>query len=88
MKRNYEDPIYKDWRQKVCKRDRHKCQMPGCGYKKFLQAHHIRRWSSASILRFDIDNGITLCKSCHKEVTGHEQQYEYLFSEIVRKNSG
>ena len=57
-------------------------------YKKFLQAHHIRRWSSASILRYDPNNGITLCKNCHKKVTGNEQYYESLFMEIVRKKNG
>ena len=85
MRRNYDDPVYKDWRMKVYKRDKFTCQMPACGYKKYLQAHHIRRWSSASTLRYDINNGITLCKNCHKKVTGSEQHYESLFMEIVRK---
>ena len=84
MRRNYEDPVYKDWRMKVYKRDKFTCQMPSCGYKKYLQAHHIKRWSSASILRYDVHNGITLCKNCHKKVTGSEQYYESLFMEIVR----
>ena len=88
MKRDYNDKVYKDWRLKVYKRDRHKCQMPGCGYKKSLQAHHIKKWSNASILRFDVDNGITLCYMCHKKVTGAEHQYESLFMEIVNKNNG
>lgn len=87
MRRDYNDPVYKDWRIKVYKRDKFKCQMPRCRSKSRLQAHHIRRWSSASFLRFDPNNGITLCGRCHKEVTGHEQQYESLFLEIVRKNS-
>jgi len=87
MRRDYSDPVYTDWRKKVYKRDKHKCQMPGCGYRKYLQAHHIQRWASASSLRFDVDNGITLCKNCHSRVTGHERQYESLFMEIVRKNN-
>ena len=85
MRRHYEDPVYKDWRMKVYKRDKFTCQMPSCGYKKYLQAHHIKRWSSASILRYDVHNGITLSKNCHKKVTGSEQYYESLFMEIVRK---
>jgi 5-methylcytosine-specific restriction endonuclease McrA len=84
MKRNYNDPVYKDWRIKVYKRDKFTCQMPRCKNKKNLQAHHIRKWSSASILRYDINNGITLCRECHKKITGHEQQYEYLFMDIVQ----
>lgn len=84
MKRNYHDPVYEKWRKDVLKRDRYKCQMPSCKHKKYLQVHHIRKWSSASSLRFDIDNGITLCRYCHSKVNRNEVFYEKLFSEIVR----
>jgi 5-methylcytosine-specific restriction endonuclease McrA len=84
MKRNYEDPIYKDWRMKVKRRDGFTCQMPNCGSKKRLHAHHITKWASASSLRYETNNGITLCYPCHKQVTGHENIYENLFKEIVR----
>ncbi len=46
------------------------------GKKKKLYVHHIRKWASASSLRFDVNNGITLCYNCHKEVTGNEGHYE------------
>ena len=86
MRRNYDDQVYKEWRQRVRKRDKNVCQMPGCKCKKRLQAHHITKWASASSLRYEVENGITLCYACHKEVTGHEHVYENLFKEIVRKN--
>ena len=88
MRRNYQDPVYKEWRTKVYKRDKFKCQMPGCGYKRALNAHHIKRCADAAYLRYDIDNGITLCWKCHKEITGDEAHYEPLFMDIVRKNNG
>ena len=84
MRRDFHDPVYKDWRKKVLSRDRYCCQMPNCKHKKLLQVHHIKKWSSASMLRFDIDNGITLCAACHKEVTRNEHFYERLFTDIVR----
>lgn len=84
MRRNYDDPVYKEWRKRVLSRDGHKCQMPRCKRKRSLQVHHIRKWSSASSLRFEIDNGITLCYGCHKEVTNNETFYEHLFNDIVR----
>lgn len=87
-KRDFNDPVYKNWRIKVYKRDDFKCQMPGCKSKKRLNAHHIQKWASASALRFDVDNGITLCYWCHKKVTGHESIYQSLFQSIVRKNNG
>jgi len=89
MRRDFEDPIYKDWRIKVYKRDKFKCQMPGCKKKnRGLNAHHIQKWASASTLRYDIDNGITLCRMCHERVTGHEQHYQRLFQDIVRRKNG
>ena len=88
MKRDYNDPIYAERRRRVFSRDGHKCQMPRCGYKKALNAHHIKRWADAPYLRYDIDNGITLCWKCHKEITGSEAQYEPLFMDLVRKNNG
>ena len=59
--------------------------MPNCNRKKSLQVHHIRKWASASTLRFEIDNGITLCYGCHKEVTNNETFCESLFHQIVRE---
>lgn len=86
MKRNYDDPVYKEWRIRVYKRDNFTCQMPKCKCKKRLQAHHIRKWSNASMLRYDVNNGITLCRSCHESIHGQEHLYESLFMEIIRKN--
>ena len=86
--RDYNDPVYTEWRNRIYKRDGRKCQMPRCGYKRALNAHHIIRWADAPHLRFDEDNGITLCWKCHKEITGHEGQYAPLFMDIVRKNNG
>jgi 5-methylcytosine-specific restriction endonuclease McrA len=83
MKRNYDDPAYEDFRKRVLKRDKKKCQMPGCGHSKKLQVHHIRKWSSASSLRYEISNGITLCVNCHKSIKGKEHHYEALFMEII-----
>lgn len=83
MKRDYNDPVYKDWRLKVYKRDKFKCQMPQCNSRSRLEAHHIMKWSSASTLRYDTSNGITLCKNCHKSIHGKEHLYQSLFMEIV-----
>jgi 5-methylcytosine-specific restriction endonuclease McrA len=86
-RRDYDDPTYKDFRKKVLKRDKYTCQMCNKkGKRVWLNVHHIMKWSSASSLRYDTDNGITLCKYCHDEVTGHESHYLTYFSEIVRRN--
>ncbi len=63
---------YKLWRSKVFERDNYECK--SCGSKKYLQAHHIIRWENCKDkeLRYDIENGITLCRKCHlKEHNGN-----------------
>ena len=83
-KRNYDDPQYKAWRVSVYQRDKFKCQWPGCKKcKKGLNAHHIKTWAHYPILRYDINNGITLCKAHHKMVTGNEEMYAASFMKIV-----
>lgn len=83
MKRNYDDPAYEDFRKRVLKRDGRKCMMPGCKSNKKLQVHHIRKWSSASALRYELTNGITLCRNCHDGIKGKEHHYESLFMELI-----
>ena len=83
MKRDYNDPIYAEWRRRVFSRDGHKCQMPRCGYKKALNAHHIKRWADNPSLRFEVNNGITLCWRCHKNIQNKEEQYEQFFFKIL-----
>ena len=83
--RNPDDPQLKVWRRTVKKRDRHKCQFPECRAKTKLQAHHVIRWADNIAKRYDVTNGITLCKSHHKIVTGNEDAYIALFTEIVSK---
>lgn len=83
MRRNYDDPAYADFRKAVLKRDKRKCAIPGCGKKTQLQVHHIKKWSRASSLRYEVSNGITLCKQCHDRIKGYEEQYEAFFRVIV-----
>lgn len=54
--------LYK-WREAVYERDSHTCQK--CGATGEMHAHHIKSWATHINLRFDVDNGITLCVKCH-----------------------
>jgi len=53
------------WRAKVFKRDNWTCQ--ACGVVgRNLEAHHIKSWSQYPKYRYKLNNGVTLCKECHK----------------------
>lgn len=87
MFRNFEDPQYKKWRLDVYKRDKFKCQWPGCSAsKKGLNAHHIKTWADFPGLRFEVNNGITLCKLHHKMIQGMEDNYAEIFLRIAYNN--
>jgi len=77
------DPQYKTWRASVLKRDGHKCQFPCCEKKTKVQIHHIRRWVDFPLLRYEVSNGITLCKHHHWFITGKETHYQAVFQGIV-----
>ena len=72
-KQNRNSQEYKNWRSSVFKRDGFRCQI--CGQVGgTLNAHHIKPFVSNEDLRFDIDNGVTLCEACHKKV--HKEKDE------------
>ena len=57
---------YKDWVQAVYAKDWYTCQCCGAyGSSVEKNAHHLLNFSNHEDLRFDVSNGITLCKSCH-----------------------
>jgi predicted restriction endonuclease len=83
MFRNYKDPQYKNWRLSVYKRDKHHCRWPGCNLKRKINAHHIMTWAKFPGLRFEVSNGITLCKYHHDLIKGMEDIYAPTFLKIL-----
>lgn len=79
---------YKRWRLSVFQRDKFKCQMPGCvSTSRKIHAHHIKRWVDCPSLRHNVNNGITLCWSCHTKTLNHEHEYEARLMMIVASKS-
>jgi hypothetical protein len=55
-----------NWSKKVRERDGNKCTR--CSATENLHAHHVIPWKDNIELRFDINNGLTLCGSCHSTI--------------------
>ena len=62
----------REWRKSVFERDSYQCQhceeRCGNGKNVYLHAHHIKSFADHPDSRFDINNGLTLCKACHYKV--------------------
>lgn len=72
--RQRESSDYKRWRMDVFHRDDYTCQhCKQIGGN--LNAHHIKLFSVYPGLRFDVDNGVTLCRKCHIKL--HKIQREW-----------
>jgi len=55
---------WKEWRTKIFKRDKYTCQL--CGQKGiYLHPHHFKSNTDFPEIRFDPNNGITICQNCH-----------------------
>lgn len=77
---------YKEWRAAVFERDEYTCQMCDKPSNGNIQAHHIRPWSDFPELRFDANNGITLCESCHRSTKSTELEFAAQFDAILQAN--
>lgn len=84
---------YKLWRKAVFARDKWTCV--SCGFKSCkknsgqsdIEADHIKPFAFFPELRFAIDNGATLCVSCHRKTPtygmGAKKVYEKIISAAV-----
>ncbi|MGX8833996.1 HNH endonuclease [Amedibacillus sp. YH-ame6] len=62
---------YKKWRKNVFERDNYICQ--DCNKKGgTLNAHHLKKFKDYPKLRYDVNNGITLCEKCHRRRHKHD----------------
>lgn len=75
---------YKEWRKTVFERDNYTCQM--CHITGgYLNADHILPFAYFPKLRFDIENGRTLCAKCHRKTEtygGRARKFERIVGDF------
>lgn len=55
---------YNAWRKAVKKKDKFCCQV--CGDTKDLEIHHLDSYVKFPEKRYEIDNGVCICQTCHQ----------------------
>lgn len=70
---------YKDWQLAVFFRDNYMCRWCGKVGEK-LNAHHIFPWREREELRYDVNNGVTLCLDCHNKTKNKESLFTDYFT--------
>ena len=58
---------WKEWREAVFEQDVYTCQV--CGQKgKWIEPHHLKSKQAYPELVFQVENGVALCKECHRRI--------------------
>jgi 5-methylcytosine-specific restriction endonuclease McrA len=77
---------YRDWRAAVFERDDYRCF--DCGERGGrLEAHHIYTFAKFPRLRLAMENGITLCRECHKKTPSYGNNRQLAVMHMVRMGS-
>ena len=77
---------YVKWRKEVYKRDRWKCKIGNSECCGKIEAHHILPWRDYHNLRYDLNNGITLCHFHHPFGVKKEKEMEALLKNLLSGN--
>ena len=77
------DVKYKYWMLEVRKRDNWKCRIINKDCKGRLESHHILNWIGYPELRYEINNGITLCHAHHPRGRAKEKRMVSTFMELL-----
>jgi predicted restriction endonuclease len=71
LKKHRESPAETKFKRAVRIRDDYRCQFPGCDVQsKRIDVHHVAKRSQRPDLKFEVSNGICLCRE-HHDWTDH-----------------
>lgn len=77
---------HKEWSRSVKNRDNWKCKISNCDCSGQVVAHHILPWRDYVELRYEVNNGITLCHFHHPRKRNDEMRLSPYFQELVNSN--
>jgi len=77
------DSAYIQWVRMVRVRDNNTCQLKDKNCSGYNIVHHIKNWSIYPELKYNINNGITLCQFHHPKKRMEEQNLIPFFEELV-----
>ncbi len=80
------DIRYREWSRTVKNRDGWKCKISNDDCAGRLESHHILGWRDHPELRYEVNNGITLCLVHHPRKRSDEQRLVPTFQELVSVN--
>lgn len=72
---------YYEWANKVKERDDYTCQICKVRGNNILHSDHIKPFALYPELRFDINNGRTLCIDCHRKTETYGNRLYKKFQE-------
>lgn len=77
------DAAYHVWRKEVWVRDSYKCKINNDDCVGGIIAHHILPWRDYKELRYELNNGITLCRHHHPSKWADEAKLAPSFQEMI-----
>jgi hypothetical protein len=83
-RRHAYDVKCQQWARQVKNRDYWKCQIANESCHGRMEAHHILSWRYHPELRYQLNNGITLCRFHHPFKERDEKAMAPLFTELVQ----
>ncbi len=75
--------LHREWSKNVKNRDKWSCRIADINCEGRLEAHHILGWKLHPELRYQINNGITLCHAHHPRKREDESKLSPYFKQLV-----
>lgn len=77
--------LHREWSNTVKNRDSWTCRIADNNCDGRLEAHHILGWTKHPKLRYEVNNGITLCHFHHPRKRSDEVRLSPFFKELIAK---